>query len=632
VPKGGATHRMARGSVRNPGSENPLAVIASTIEGRYQIIARVAAGGMGEVYRAHDSVLGREVAVKVLHPHFAGDRGFVDRFRREARAAAILNHPNIVGVYDWGETDGTYFMVMEFVQGSNLRALLSEYERLEPAQVIDVCLPVLSALDHAHGHGIVHRDIKPENILIARNGVVKVADFGLARAYADSYVSQAEGTVTGTVQYLAPEQIQGEPADPRTDLYALGVVMFELLTGSPPFTGETSLAIAYQHLSGSVPAPSSIVPGTPRALDLAVTGATDRDRTRRPPSARALGQELQMAARDVSPSRPVAELAGQIPAPNAVAEDRATTVTIPRAASPRAKRARRLRLAAWSVVVALVLAAGAGAGWVYAIPHYTRVPSVGLLSIEQAEARLRAAGLSPFTGPGQFSSTVEVNHILATKPPPGSRIRKGTRVVLIPSKGPELLPVPDVGGLKLEKAKDAITKAGFEPNVEREFNDDVAEGKVIRQSPDANVNLERGQEVTITVSKGPAPVEVPEVRGKTTEQARATLEATGFRVTVAEEFSEDIAKDHAIRTDPSAGKRIDKGSQVTLVVSKGPQTFPMPKVVGMKVDDAKKKLQDLGLVVQLHDLGFPFDGTVVQLQDPDPGTTMQQGDKVQIWA
>src|SRR5437868_3810339 len=234
----------------------PVSVIESTVDGRYQVINRIATGGMGEVYRAHDAVLAREVALKVLHTHLAGDRGFVDRFRREARAAAILNHPNIVGVYDWGLTDGTYFMIMEFVRGLNVRTLLSEMRRLEPAQVVEVALPVLAALEHAHGHGIVHRDIKPENILISEDGTVKVADFGLARAYADSYVSQAEGTVTGTVQYLAPEQIQGEPADPRTDLYAVGVVLFELLTGRPPFVGETSLGIAYQHLSNRVPAPS----------------------------------------------------------------------------------------------------------------------------------------------------------------------------------------------------------------------------------------------------------------------------------------------------------------------------------------------------------------------------------------
>src|SRR5947199_1353031 len=245
---------------------------------------------MGEVFRAHDAVLGREVAIKFLHPHLAGDRGFVDRFRREARAAAILNHPNIVGVYDWGTADDTYFMVMEFVRGTNLRALLAEHGRLAPAQVVEVALPVLAALDHAHGHGIVHRDIKPENILISEDGTVKVADFGLARAYADSYVSQAEGTVTGTVQYLAPEQIQGRPADPRTDLYALGVVMFELLTGRTPFAGETSLAIAYQHLSGVVPAPSEVVPTLEPDLDGPVLQATAKDRNSRPPSARAMRQ------------------------------------------------------------------------------------------------------------------------------------------------------------------------------------------------------------------------------------------------------------------------------------------------------------------------------------------------------
>src|SRR5712691_3890533 len=313
------------------------ALIESTVAGRYQVIARIASGGMGEVFRAHDAVLGREVALKVLHPQFAGDRGFVDRFRREARAAAILNHPNIVGVYDWGLTEGTYFMVMEYVRGHNLRTLLSEYGRLQPLQVVEIAAQVLSALDHAHGHGIVHRDVKPENILIARDGTVKVADFGLARAYADSYVSQAEGTVTGTVQYLAPEQIQGEPADPRTDLYALGVVMFELLTGGPPYSGETSLSIAYQHLTGQVPSPSHIAPAIEPAMDQVVLRATAKDRGDRPPSATAMREEVARAAAALPPAPPVAELAGRIPAAEPPSTERAETVTIPRRASPRAR-------------------------------------------------------------------------------------------------------------------------------------------------------------------------------------------------------------------------------------------------------------------------------------------------------
>jgi eukaryotic-like serine/threonine-protein kinase len=606
-----------------------LAVIASTIEGRYQIITRVASGGMGEVYRAHDAVLGREVAVKVLHPQLAGDRGFVDRFRREARAAAILNHPNIVGVYDWGSTDGTYFMVMEFVQGLNLRALLTEYGRLEPAQVIELCLPVLSALDQAHGQGIVHRDIKPENILIARDGVVKVADFGLARAYADSYVSQAEGTVTGTVQYLSPEQIQGEPADPRTDLYAMGVVMFELLTGSPPFTGETSLAIAYQHLSATVPPPSSLVPGVPRALDRAVTGATDRDRTRRPPSARALARELARAAEDVEATRPVAELARQIPAAEAVPEERATTVTIPRAVSPRARRARWIRRAAAVLITLLVLAGGAAAAWVYAVPHYTHVPRVEGLSIEQAEARLRTAGLDVRTGQGVFSTTVEAGLVIESRPPPGAKIRKGAAVLLVPSLGPELKSVPDVVGMKESAAKKAITEAGLTPEVKREYDDRVAKGRVIRQSPNRDVEIEKGKTVTITVSRGPAPVEVPDVAGKSREEATATLEALGFTVSVIREFSDAVDEGKAIRTDPAAGTSAPNGSEVTLVVSKGPRSFPMPNVLGMKTKDAKKKLQDLGLKVEVVNVPG-FSGTVL-LQKPDEGTMVHRGDTVTIY-
>jgi beta-lactam-binding protein with PASTA domain/predicted Ser/Thr protein kinase len=583
---------------------------------------------MGEVYRAHDAVLGREVAVKVLHPQLAGDRGFVDRFRREARAAAILNHPNIVGVYDWGSTDGTYFMVMEFVQGTNLRALLNQYERLEPAQVIEIALPVLAALEQAHGHGIVHRDIKPENILIARDGVVKVADFGLARAYADSYVSQAEGTVTGTVQYLSPEQIHGEPADPRTDLYALGVVMFELLTGSPPFAGETSLAIAYQHLSGRVPAPSTVVPGIPRALDVAVTGATDRDRNRRPPSARSMAQELRRA--DVPPAPAVAELAGQLPAAEPVPDERATTVTIPRAKSPRARRARRFRFAIVLLGTILLLAGAAAAAWVYAVPHYTHVPGIGGLTIAQAEVKLRDAGLDVRAGQGVFSSTVKSGFVIDSNPPPGSKIRKGAVVTLIPSLGPELIGVPDVQGKKLADAKKAITDAGLKPNVEQEFSDTVKKGLVIRQSPDPGVKIEKGKAVTITVSSGPAPVAIPDVSGKTKDEAKAILEARDFKVTFTEAFSTTVKKGDAVGTDPPAGTKAAKGSEVTLIVSKGPESFKMPDVVGMTVEDATKKLEDLGLKVNVIDVPG-FSGVVV-LQKPDAGKTVHQGDTVSIYA
>ncbi|MGH2555283.1 MAG: Stk1 family PASTA domain-containing Ser/Thr kinase, partial [Actinomycetota bacterium] len=525
-------------------------MIESTIEGRYQVIARVASGGMGEVFRAHDAVLARDVAVKVLHPQLAGDRGFVERFRREARAAAILNHPSIVGVYDWGATDGTYFMVMEFVQGTNLRSLLTEYGRLEPGQVVEVCLQVLAALDHAHGHGIVHRDVKPENILIARDGLVKVADFGLARAYADSYVSQAEGTVTGTVQYLAPEQIQGEPADPRTDLYALGVVMFELLTGRTPFVGETSLSIAYQHLSGRVPPPSSVLPTVPDELDGVVLSATEKEREQRPASARAMREEILRAGVGARPAPRVAELAAQLPSVELVPDERAPTVTIPRSLSPRARRARLMRRMLASIVLVALLVGGAWATWVYAIPHYTRVPNVIGLTAQQAEGRVHDAGLVVKTGPGEYSTTVPTGSIIRTTPPPGERIRKGRgEVVLFPSLGPRLIGVPDVSGKSEEEATTILTDAGFTVEVKREFDDSVRSGRVIRQDPGADQEIQEGSTVTIVVSRGPPPVEVPDVTGRRTQDARDRLEDLGFRVEVSEEFSTEVPKGHVISTD-----------------------------------------------------------------------------------
>src|SRR5947208_12641594 len=264
----------------------------TTVDGRYQIIARIAAGGMGEVFRAHDSVLAREVAIKVLHQGLASEPAFIDRFRREARAAANLSHPNIVQVHDWGERDGTSFMVMEYVRGPNLRDLLGAQGRLQPAQAVEIVLQILAALDHRHRRGIVHRDVKPANAPLTPDGAVNVADFGLAHALAEARITQAPGTVPGPVQYLAPDQLRGDPADPRTDLYALGIVAYELLTGEVPFTGETSLAIAYKHLSEPSRAPSADAPAVPPQLDRIVLRATAKDPADRPPPAAEMRHEL----------------------------------------------------------------------------------------------------------------------------------------------------------------------------------------------------------------------------------------------------------------------------------------------------------------------------------------------------
>jgi serine/threonine-protein kinase len=609
-----------------------MSVIESTIEGRYQVISRIAAGGMGEVYRARDSILGREVAVKILHSNLAGDRGFVDRFRREARAAAILNHPNVVGVYDWGSSDGTYYMVMEYVPGSNLRSLLREHGRLEPAQVIEILVQVLAALDHAHGHGIVHRDIKPENILIAQDGRLKVADFGLARAYAESYVSQVEGTVTGTVQYLSPEQIQGKPADPRTDLYALGVVAFELLTGKAPFTGETSLSIAYQHLTGRVPPPSSVARDVPAPVDAAVVHATEKDPTDRPASARAMAEEVVQAAPSARPATRVAELAAEIPGEAELTEDRAATVTIPRSETPRARRARRVR---WIVGIAALLAllgVGAWAAWTYAVPHYTDVPRVDGLPVDQAIARLEDAGLRVSQLPAEFSSTVPGGRVIRIDPEAGAHVRTRTVVSLTPSKGPDLRGVPSVVGRTENRAKEMIEAAGLQWKVTEDYDDAVAKGRVIRQNPDPDTQLEKGKRVTITVSLGPPLVKIPDVSGQSADSAIRTLEALGFTVgTPKEEHSVTVPKGDVIRTDPAAGNEIPKFSSVVIVVSQGPRTFAMPDVEGMRTDAAVSQLEGLGLVVDIQRLPVLLPPDTVLVQDPAAGTIVQQGQTVTIY-
>jgi len=608
-----------------------VSVVESTIEGRYQVITRIASGGMGEVYRAHDAVLARDVALKVLHPQLAGDRGFVDRFRREARAAAILNHPNVVGVYDWGSTDGTYFMVMEYVQGTNLRTVLGEYARLEPGQVAEICLQVLAALDHAHGHGIVHRDVKPENILIARDGTVKVADFGLARAYADSYVSQAEGTVTGTVQYLAPEQILGEAADPRTDLYALGVVMFELLTGRPPFGGETSLSIAYQHLSGRVPAPSAAVPTASPALDGVVLHATEKERAERPPSARSMGEEIAAEGASLPQAPRVAELVAQIPAVELVSTERADTVTIPRSVSPRARRWQRQRALLAAVAAVLAVGLGAWAVWAYAIPHYTTVPGVVGLSQQEAATRLEQAGLVVRVGDGEYSTSVAEGRVVRTEPPPGSEIRKGDEVVLVPSLGLRLVPVPELIGQTEAEAKDILEAFGYKIEVKRAYDDNVADGLVIDQSPAPGQRIEQGETVTITVSKGPTPVRIPELRGRPAGDARDTLETLGFKVKKTEQFSAEIARGEVIRTEPPAGEEAPRGSTVTMIVSKGPETFPMPDVVGMIREEAIAHLESLGLVVEEVPVPGNDPPNTVVFQSPLEGITVEHGQQVTIY-
>jgi serine/threonine-protein kinase len=606
-------------------------MIETTVDGRYQVLARIAAGGMGEVYRAHDPVLDREVALKMLHTSLADDPGFIERFRREARSAAMLSHPNIVAVHDWGETQGTYFMVMEFIRGPNLRAILMRDGSLQPAQAVEVVTKVLSALEHAHAQGIVHRDIKPENILIrSSDGEPKVGDFGLARAFADSRVSHAPGTVTGTVQYLAPEQIEGYPADPRTDLYATGIVLYELLTGQVPFTGETSVAIAYKHLRERVPPPSHANPMVPVALDRVVLNATERDRDRRTAEARTMRADLARASDELPPAAPLAELASSVAPAEETPADRLATVTIPRAVSPKQRRRQRAgRLFRWLGILALVAALG-WAAWEFVIPHPTTVPDVLGDTFRTAQAEADEAGLELVQSGEEYSSDVLANRIVSQSLDPGSDAEEGDRLSVILSLGPNLVPVPNVTGDTREAAQAALTEAGFEVRVEKTYHDTVPQGRVIEQSPDADARHEVGRPVTITVSRGRTPVAVPDVTGLTESEATAILRAANVSVRVLEEFSTTVERDRVISQQPSAQETIREGGTVTVVVSKGPRRFPMPNVVGSDAGSAQSQLQGLGLQVRVVTVpNSP--GQQVVSQQPDAGTTVQQGQQVTIY-
>jgi beta-lactam-binding protein with PASTA domain len=607
-----------------------------TLDGRYHVIERIASGGMGEVFRAHDAVLAREVAIKILHRSLAGDPAFVDRFRREARAAAGLSHHNIVAVYDWGAVDGIYYMVMEYVRGASVRHLLNERGRLEPAQAVEILRQTLLALGHAHREGFVHRDMKPENLLLTREGVVKVADFGLARAYADGRVTQA-GAVTGTVQYLAPEQIRGEPADPRSDLYSLGIVAYELLTGKLPFTGETAMAVAYKHLSDRVPAPSASVPDLPDELDGFVASATDRDRELRPESADAMRIDLDELAYRLPPAPRLATLLQDLP-PVTVEEGETTEVrlrleteSIPRL-ERRRRRRRRVKRAVGAVLVLALLAAAAWGTWTYAIPHIATVPRVVGDPVDEVVRRLTGLGFEVEVARARFDQAQEVpaDHVLLVRPTAGTELEVGGTVTIVPSRGPPPVQVPPVEGKPLEEARRLLERAGLEVSAVRErFDGRVRAGAVIARRPD-DAHLPMGSAVTLVVSKGPAPVPIPDVSGMAEDKAVAKLDADGFEVLVEQTFSARVDRGAAIGTDPRAGTEVQPGEQVVLTVSLGPERFPCPEFVGLSVVEARALAERYGL--ELAPLPVPgSNGDQVISQLPSAGTTVRYGSTVTVY-
>ncbi|MFF6989988.1 Stk1 family PASTA domain-containing Ser/Thr kinase [Streptomyces sp. NPDC010273] len=644
-------------------------LVGQLLDGRYRVDARIAVGGMATVYRAVDTRLDRVLALKVMHPTLAADGHFVDRFIREAKSVARLAHPNVVQVFDQG-ADRTYvYLAMEYVAGCTLRDVLRERGALQPRAALDILEPVLAALGAAHRAGFVHRDMKPENVLIGDDGRVKVADFGLVRSV--DTVTSTTGSVLGTVSYLAPEQIEGGNADPRVDVYASGVVLYEMLTGRKPHEGDSAAIVLYKHLHEDVPPPSAVVPGLAYELDELVATATARTPDLRPYDAVALFGLVREARARLSDGQLDAVPPQALTSEHPNAENR--TSVIPRSLTsptlgsaraggppsrplpvnddgpgdplnrtsrfesgpplpPRRREARRPRRGLLAIVAALLLVVGVGAGvWYINSGQFTKVPPLLSKSEAQAKDRLKEAGLDVKKVDHAYSDTVKRGTVISTDPESGARIRNNDSVALTISDGPETVKVPDLTGLRLDRAQSQLKRDGLAAGmVTREFSDDVPKGSVISTSPDAGTERHAGSAIALTVSKGGA-VDVPDVTGEDLEDAKADLQEAGLTVKVAAtQVTSEYDAGQVARQTPAGDSQAAEGDTVTLTLSKGPEMVEVPSVVGASVDAATKLLEQSGFEVK-EDRGLlGLFGDTVKKQSVDAGEQAPKGSTITI--
>jgi eukaryotic-like serine/threonine-protein kinase len=635
-------------------------LLGSLVDGRYRIRGRVARGGMATVYTATDERLERTVAIKIIHAVRAADPQFVERFTDEAKTIARLTHPNVVAVYDQGSHNGLPYLVMEYVRGRTLRDILAERRRLNPVEALAVLEQMLAAIATAHRAGLVHRDVKPENVLIAEapsgpaeliDAVVKVADFGLARAVAAS-ADDGSGQLMATVAYVAPELVTSGMADPRSDVYAAGIVLFEMLTGRVPYDGDRPVDIAWQHVDRDVPPPSRFVPGLPPIVDDLVARATRRDPALRPTDAGALLAEVQQArevivaaAARARPSAQPTVVVGQLnpsdrpswarlPSPGSVGRtypaaeqaqytDELTLTDRARDAYARVKQSPRGRMAMTASLVVLALLVVVG-GWWFAFGRYEAAPKLTGLDRAQAEALARKAGFTAHFGQGRFSEEIAKDTVLDQDPPAGQRVIKGSDISLTLSLGPERYKVPDVVGKTWELAVVDLSAVRLQPvKGTAKYSDTAPANTVLAVQPAVGTELKPGEKVTLILSKGKAPLTVPNVVGQDQAAARAALEGMGLKVAITFQQS-DKPNGQVIAQDPADGSGAEAGQTITLTVSENPNSFPLPDVMNWGCSDAKRQLESHGLVVQMDqgEIGWVRD------MNPKPGAMVTAGQTI----
>ena len=593
-------------------------LLGRRLDGRYRIDARVARGGMATVYTGVDLRLDRVVAVKVMHPALAEDDAFVARFGREARAAAKLSHPNVVAIFDQGEDDGSAYLVMEHVDGRTLRALLRERRLLSPADALAILDGVLEALAAAHAAGIVHRDIKPENVLLSGDRV-KVADFGLARAIESPNHTVADGTLIGTVAYLAPEQVVDGAADARTDLYAAGVMLYELVTGTAPFRGDNPIAVAYRHVNEDVP-PTGVSP----ELDEIVHRATRRDPAARYGDANAMLAAVRRVRATAGPLTTTAIL------PAGSSDDAPTLVTpLPPKQMPFTPPKRRTRKPlVISLIVALVLGVAAGTGWWLGTGRYVDAPQ--LVGLDEAGVRRVAAEqeIDVRFGDPVFSEEYDAGEVADQDPDPGDRLRRGGTVTVVLSRGQDRLTLADVRDKTEAEARAALPRTKVE--VTRAFHDTVRDGRVVSQDPVHGTVVKPGTTVRLVVSRGPEPVTVPRVVELTEAKAVEALKTAGLKAEIAREYDRRVPEGTVVSQQVAPGTTVGRGSTVRITVSKGPPLVVVPDVYDMLRDDAIRRLQRDGFKVRTEDFSGRRGRRVID-QSPPAGTRAPEGSTVTIY-
>lgn len=647
---------------------------ASLANGRYQLGQLVGRGGMAEVRVALDTRLGRTVAIKIMRADLANDKIFLSRFRREAHSVAQMNNPNIVNIYDSGEetvmtdsggTERLPYLVMEFVKGQTLRDVIKANGPLSQRDAEQVMLGVLNALEYSHHMGIVHRDIKPGNIMLTSDGKVKVMDFGIARALTDSQATMTQtNAVVGTAQYLSPEQARGEAVDARSDLYSTGVVLFELLTGRPPFKGDSAVAVAYQHVEQIPPTPSSILSDIPDSLDRVVLKALAKNREDRYPSAAAMLADLQRVARgldvgappadswatEVLPAAgaasaqtaatmPMAAVANRTPAPAMAA----TSTSLPPVATADAdddaakSRKRRTAIIATLVIIALLLIGGSvwaltrGAAQAETIA----VPNVVGLTQAEAKTQIEQAGFTWELNPDKVASdTVAEGSVASTDPAAGTQAEKGATVRVTISSGPDSVTLPDnLVGMSPDDARKAIEALGlkWELDNSKVASDTVPEGKVAQTNPSPGSKVKAGQTIRAYLSSGSDQVDVPDLSGMSQDQARSALKAVGLELGNVTSVDSEKDKDRIVDQDPATGTKVKKGTTVGVSVSNGKAAqVEIPSVVGIGRDDAEAQLKALGLNVTVEEVSGNQPAGQVLSVEPGVGSKVDKNSTVKL--